>query len=260
MAETRGALTRLAGPEPLVAGLGGTRREPLGSLDMGYHEAGERHGAGVEQVEQPAEAGIEPIDKPMQPDVLIAQRPSEPGKARGRARPEDLLLEPAYEAPEDGRVEPAGGQWVLERGEQWHRGEPARGEFEHQTQKGAGRRAVQWQAGRIVDLDPPASQLDGNPAGEFAVGGDERRGRPRRLELAAQQERDRHRLLLRARAIEAADPVEGVGRLRRQAEPRVAGCRRPQRFADQPHPPRPRPLTCRALRGTLSRIAREGNK
>ena len=58
VAEARGTLARLPGPEPLAAGLGGTRREPLGSLDMGYHEAGKRHRTRLEQIGQSAETGI----------------------------------------------------------------------------------------------------------------------------------------------------------------------------------------------------------
>ena len=72
VAEARGTLARLPGPEPLAAGLGGTRREPLGSLDMRYHEAGERHRTRLEQVGQSAEASVQPIDKAAQPGVFIA--------------------------------------------------------------------------------------------------------------------------------------------------------------------------------------------
>ncbi len=128
---------------------------------------------------------------------------------------------------------------MFQRGEQRHRGKAALGELEHEAQEGAGGSAIQGHARRVVDLDPPAPQFGGHPARELAVGGDERGGRTRRLELAAQQQRDRHGLLLRARAIEAADPVEGIGGLPRQAAPRVGGRRRPQRLGDEPHSPRP---------------------
>src|SRR6516165_961158 len=186
MAEACGALARVAGPEPAAASLGGTRRQPLGGLGMSYHEAGERHRIHVEQVWQSAEARVESIDKPVQPGVFVAQGRSEPGNTGGRAGSENRLLESTGLAPEDGRVEPASRERVFKRSEQWHRGEPAFGKLKHEPQKSAGRGAVKRQARRVIDLDPPPAQLDGNPAGEFAVAGDERRGRPRRLELAAQ--------------------------------------------------------------------------
>src|SRR5215831_4077145 len=237
VAEARGDLARLAGPEPLAAGLGRARRQPLSGLDMGYYEARERHGTRFEQLGQPAEAGIEAIDKATQFGVFIAQRRFETGEARSRTWPQDRLFKPTRTSAKHGRVEPTGGERMLQRGEQRHRSELAPGEIEHEAQKSAGRCTTQWHARRIVDLDPPAAQLDGNPAGELAVRSDECSGCSGCVELAAQQQRDRHRLLLRARTIEAADPVEGVGRLRRQAVPCVGGGSWSQRFADQPHPP-----------------------
>ena len=132
---------------------------------------------------------------------------------------------------------------MLQRGQQRHRRQRAAGQIEHQAQKRAGRGAVQRQAGGIVDVDVPAAQLGGDPAGELAVRRDQRRGRARGFELAAQQQRDRHRLVLRAGAVVARDPGERVRRRaaagrarhrwrrpaaaprRQQAQPRAAAAR-----------------------------------
>ena len=124
------------------------------------------------------------------------------------------------------------------------RREAAAGKLEDEPQKDAWRRPVQRQAGRIVDLDTPAAQLGRNPPGKFAIGGDEGGGGARRLKLATEQQRDRHRLLLRADAVKACEPVERIRRLRRQPAPSVRSTRRAQRFADQANPP---------SAGTLSR-------
>src|SRR5262249_56975978 len=60
VAEARGALARLAGPESLAAGLGRARRQPLGGLDMGGYEASKRHGTRREPPPPPARAGTRP--------------------------------------------------------------------------------------------------------------------------------------------------------------------------------------------------------
>jgi hypothetical protein len=52
----------------------------------------------------------------------------------------------------------------------------------------------------------------------------------------AQQQRDRHRFLLCARTIEAADPIERIVWFWREAAPRVGGRCRPQSFRDEPDP------------------------
>src|SRR5215469_13085486 len=173
VAEAGSALSRLSDPQPRAAGLCGARRETFGGLDMGYHEPGERYGAVIENLRQPAETGVKTIDKTLQAGVFIAECCSEPANARGRARPENRPLEPARQAPKHARVKSAGSERVLECGEQRHRGEPALGEIQYETQKRAGRCAVQWQAGGIIDLNPPAAQFDGNPASKLTVGSDE---------------------------------------------------------------------------------------
>src|SRR4029077_14858588 len=134
------------------------------------------------------QASVQTIDKAAQSGIRIAERRSEAGKARGRTGAEDRLLEPARNPAKGSRIEPAGGERMLQRREQRHRGETALGELEDEAKKGAGWRAVQGHARRIVDLDPPAPQFGRNPAGELAVRGDEGGGGARCLELAAQQE------------------------------------------------------------------------
>src|ERR1700730_447487 len=156
VAEACRTLARLPGPEARAARLGGSRREALRRLDMSDHETGERHRTGVEQIGQPAEAGLQAVDKPAQSGIRTAERRSEAGKARSGAGSQDRLLEPARKPAEGSRVEPADGARMFQGGEQRPRGKAARGELEHEAQEGAGGRAVQGHASRVVDLEPPA--------------------------------------------------------------------------------------------------------
>ena len=107
------------------------------------------------------------------------------------------------------------------------------GEVEHQAQKRAGRRAVERHSGGIVDVDVPAAQFGGDPAGQLAIRSDQRGGRARGFQLAAQQQRDRRRLVLRTGAIVAGDAGERVwrfgrvGRARHRSPRPAAAPRRP---------------------------------
>jgi hypothetical protein len=173
------------------------------------------------------------------------------------------LFELAREIAESDRSEPAGSERMLQRGEQGHWSELAGSQIENETQKDTRRCPIQRQTGRVVDVDVPAAQLRSNPAGERSIGGDESGGGAVCLELAAQQECNGDRLLLRAGAIVSAQTVEGICGLRGQAPPRIGGACRPQRLGDQPYPARNcvrrrRPLTRLAALATLSRIAGEG--
>jgi hypothetical protein len=111
------------------------------------------------------------------------------------------LFELTREIAKGDRSEPAGGERMLQRSEQGHRSEFAGGQIENQTQKDARGCSAQGQTGRVVDVDVPAAQLRSNPAGERAIGGDESGGGALCLQLAAEQERNRHRLFLRAGAV-----------------------------------------------------------
>src|SRR5205807_679632 len=100
VAEARRTLAWFTHPEPRAAGLGSARREALGSLDMGDHEAGERHRSRLDQLRQPPQASVQTIDKATQSGVRIAERRSEAGKPRSRAGSQDRLLEPARQPAE----------------------------------------------------------------------------------------------------------------------------------------------------------------
>ena len=159
-----------------------------------------------------------------------ARSPAKPGAGRG---PRIAASSRRARSRNAAGREAAGGQRVLQRGEQRHRRQRAVGEIEDEAQENAGRRPVERHAGRIVDLDVPAAQFGGDPAGQLAVGGDQRRRRAGRLELAAQQQRDRHRLVLRAGAVVAAEPGErrrraaAAGRARHRSWRPGAAPRRP---------------------------------
>jgi hypothetical protein len=161
----------------------------------------QRYGIRDEQFRQRAEAGLEPVDKLRQTDFLTGKSSPEASEARSGTRPSDRLFQLTREIAERGRSEPAGGERMLQRGEQGHRGQLAGSQIEDQTQKDARRCSVQRQTGRVVDVNVPAAQLRSHPAGERSIGGDESGGGARRLQLAAEQQRDGDRLLLRAGAI-----------------------------------------------------------
>ena len=131
---------------------------------------------------------------------------AQPGKAGRRARPANRRLQPPGGVAKGFGRHPAGGERMLQRGEQRHRRQRVVGKIEHEAQKGAGRRAVERHAGRVVDVDRPAPQFGGDAAGQLAVRGDQRRGRAGGVERPAQQHRDRHRLVLRIDAVVAGQP------------------------------------------------------
>ena len=257
MAEARRRLARRLPPEALAPGFRCGRGEPLCGLDMRCRKTRQRYGIRDEQFRQRAEAGLEPVDKPRQAHSLAGESSPESSQARSGTRSADCLFELTREIAEGDRREPAGGERMLQRGKQGHRSEPAGGQVEDQTQKDARRCPVQRQTGRVVDVDAPAAQLRSNPAGERAIGGDERGGGARRLQLAAEQERDGDRLLLRAGAVVPAQTVEGIQGLRGQPPPRIGGNCRPQCLGNQPYPPRNCSLTVALGR---SRTAGEGSE
>jgi hypothetical protein len=231
--EPRRDLARRLGPEPRGAGLLVGGGEALGGRDMRGGDLADRHDFGREHIGKRAEAGFEPGDEGTRRFVLGGQRIAEAGETGRRAWAAEAVFETAGGVAEPLPRDPAGGERMLQRGEQRHRREPAAGEVEDEPQEGAGRRTVERDAGGIVDVDAPAAELGGDAAGEFAVGRDQRRRRPRCFELAPKQERRRDGLVLGADAIVAADPGEDVGRGRRQAAPGIGECGRAQRVRDQ---------------------------
>ncbi len=214
---------------------------------MGDRETGERYVARGELIRKAAETCLQPTGKPLQP-CIGAERIFETGKSRRGAGSPEREIEPARETAENLRGETAGSERVLQRGQQRHRSQTALGKLEDEAEKSTGRRPAQRNASRIVDRDAPALKLGGHASRQLAIGGDKRGGGARCLQLAAQQECDRHRLLLRAGTIEAGEPGDRIGGLRRQAPPCVGGGRRPQCFADQPYPSRTRALPGSTLR------------
>ena len=106
----------------------------------------------------PRQASSRSAKAPQPVGIVAGEGGSETGEAGRRARPADRLFEPPGQIAERRRGEPAGGQRMLQRRQQRHRGELARGEIEDQAQKHAGRRAVQRQTGRIVDRRCPSAR------------------------------------------------------------------------------------------------------
>ena len=103
------------------------------------------------------------------------------------------------------------------------------------AQQGGRRRVGQGRAGRIVDVDVPASQLGGDAARQLAVGRDQGRGAAFVLQRLAQRQGDDQRFLMGGRAIGARHMLE---RRCRRSRPGLGGLRRPHQFGDQQVPRR----------------------
>ncbi len=125
MAEARSRLARRLVPEALTPGSLRGRGQPLGGLDMRCCKMRHRYGIREQQFRQRAEASLQPVDKPHQTDFLAGESGPEAGKARSGTRSSDCLFELTRQIAECGRSEPAGGEWMLQRGEQGHRSELA---------------------------------------------------------------------------------------------------------------------------------------
>ena len=133
-----------------------------------------------------AEAGFEPIDKPPQAvrslPASAALSPAKPGAGRG---PRIAASRRRARSRNVSRRQPAGGERMLQRGQQRHRRQRARRQIEHQAQKHAGRGAAERHAGRIVDVDIPAAQFGGDAARQLAVRRDQRRRHARAFRAPA---------------------------------------------------------------------------
>src|SRR5215472_5677694 len=242
MTKARRRLARRLAPKAWAAGLRRGRREPLDRLDMRDNETAKRHGLRGEQLREWTETGFQPTGKSAQVVARIGQGSLEAGKTRRRARPENRAFELPSEIAKNCGDKPTRSERVLQRGEQLHRRQPAVGELEDKAQEDAGRRPVERHTRGIVNLDVPSPQFGRYPARQLAVRGHEGRGGPRRLEFAPKQQRNRHSLALRARAVVAAEAVERICRLRRQAAPGIGGRGRPHRLAEESNSPRTRTL------------------
>ena len=94
---------------------------------------------------------------------------------------------------------------MLQQRQQRLRRAPRERRLGDQPRQHAGRRRAERPAGGIVDLDPPALQLDRHPARQAAVRRDQRGDLARRLGRAAQDRGDGERLLALVRRLDDAD-------------------------------------------------------
>ncbi len=235
VAEEGADLAGLGMPKPRAAIYFVGRGKPLGGFDVCCRQACERDTVGGEQFGERTETGLQPVDKPAQLAVAGIEGVFQSGKAGGGAGAQDPPFEPAGQVAESRRGQAPGGERVLQCGQQRHRRQAALGEIEDETEEDAGRGAAQRHARRIVDLDAPAPQFRRHAARQSAIGRHQRRRRSGRVELAAQQQRDRRRLVLGAGAVDAADPGERSGVLLRERAPRIGRRCRAESFADEPH-------------------------
>ena len=265
-------LARLARPQPLGAGFGGAGGKRLGEGDMGRHETDEflRPGAAHRRQERRRAPGqpVEPVAEPAI-RLIAADHIAEPFEAGRRARTAQggKLQRPRPRA-ERARLDAAGGEGMLEQGQQRKRRRVGGGEFRRQPQEHAGRRVGEGDARGIVDLDLPTPQLGGDAPRETPVRGHQRRGAAGHLERPAQGQGDHRRLLLRPGAGHEPHPLERIPRQGGRGGARLfrrrCRCRRRtgggQRGIDQRHPrrrpvpgerciPRPHLGGCRAEPG-----------
>ena len=94
---------------------------------------------------------------------------------------------------------------MLEQGQQRQRREILRRRLGQHGQQRARRARRQRPPGGIVDLDPPARAMRRDSLGQRAIGRDQRRGPPRRLQRLAQRQRDRLRLVGGGRQLDRAN-------------------------------------------------------
>ncbi len=198
-----------------------------------------------------------PRHAPLQ-DVTVVRHPRPAVPATGRGRPRASLqtspsqLSRRREQP-GGQQTPGAGRGVrglLVRADARDRGRRPEGARRRRADASALRarapERVGWPPDREPDAerhpavfgsaaDQPKSSMSmsqrrssgSNPAGERAIGGDESGGGAWRFQLAAEQECDGDRLLLRAGTVVSAQPVERIRAQRRQASPCIGGDCRP---------------------------------
>ena len=187
------------------------------------HEGGEGRGALLQPGEPAVGGGVAPLQRRSQ-----AAKPRRgPGAAQDRP-----LHGPDGAAPRRRRYA-AGGQRMLESGEQGNRrrvfGNEPRGEPEIRARH----RFAERHTGRIVHRDLPAPELRRDPAGQRAVQRNERGGAAGGLQGAPHDDGDGARFLLRARTVDAVEIAVRLGLLRRSRAPGGDGLRRPHGDGDQ---------------------------
>ena len=148
-------------------------------------------------------------------------RPALPGRGRGPRRIARSSTAMAWRCAPCRRAEPR--QRMLEQRQQADRRQSLDGGLRGQPREQTGRRVGERIAAGIVDRDVPARQRRQHPAGERAVGRDQRGGLVGLLERLAQRERDRQRFLLGIGGFDDRKPGERRLRMRHEIARRRCG-------------------------------------
>ncbi len=222
----RQRLALLQRPQPRRTGLGIGCRQRLAGRDQRRQRVGRRRAHAREHPEQRRKAIAQTAQK-VGDLRRLGDEALQPVEPRRRARPaQGGALQRPRRGAAGGRRQPRRGQRMLQQRQQRHRRERLRHRPRQQAQERRRRRLGQFLARAVVGDHAPAQQLRCHPAGERAVGRDQRRAPAGRLQRIAQDQRDRRRLLLLVRGIEPEQPA----RVRRQLHPpRAEPPRRQQR-------------------------------
>ena len=205
--ELRRCFARVARPEPVGPALAVAFRQRLGSRRVGNGKIVQPDPAPAHELQKRIEADAHTRQPIANPFVLgAAQNALQPGKPRRRPRAaQSRPFQPANGGPEIPRCHPAGGERMLERCQQFDRCQLCRRGVRERRKKGSRRGLGQRHTGGIVDVDRPAPQFRGHPAGQIAVGRHQGRCLVGHLHGLAQDQRDDRRLFLLVFAIDARD-------------------------------------------------------
>ena len=179
----------------------------LGEIEMRPEQRRQRDRRAPGQLEERARHLLEPLDEPDQPAEalplpLVAAgatvRPPEldqdAGEATGQAGAAQAgALERTHLVAERALVLAVARERMLERSEQGDRRDAVDDHARGEQQEGAGRGLIERRARGIVDLDAPAAQLGGDPAGELTVARDQGGAALGRLERGAHAQRQGER-------------------------------------------------------------------
>ncbi len=140
----------------------------LGRLGQGEKRARDLRQP-LDEPDQPAEA-LPPALVARGATVRAPELDQHAGEAAGQAGAAQAgALERPHLVAEGALVLAVARERVLERGEQGDRRDAVGHHARAEQQKGAGRGLIERRACGIIDLDPPAAQLGGDPAGELTV-------------------------------------------------------------------------------------------
>ena len=222
--KSRRRLAGLAGPQALGTGILGRGRQGLGDGDVAGQQLAQPGFSG-QQCRLGRHQGFELGEPGIQLGILVRQGGTQAGKTGGRpGAAQHQALEAAQPAQEFAALEAAGGQRMLERRQQGQRCRLLGQQRRRQTQEDAGRRGGQRQAGRIIDLQLPASELGRHPPGQAAVRRHQGGGLAGLLQGLAQQDCDGAGFFQGRRAVQAFEARQRA--FVRRRHPRPAGCRR----------------------------------